>query len=168
MHQASQPLICRHQVSHGLAVLTLLDLSACATSFSPVPSAASSLGPSQDTTPGADIDTLVNRHTLGANDSKLEIASRLGTAAGCREQLAASAPDALPVVQAQTDAFSIESRPLADLLSDTDGLRKAVEAALGENYLAVLDGLMARRFGLSSGALDSVYPGVKPRDLGLV
>jgi hypothetical protein len=132
MQHASEPPICRRAVAHGLAALTLLDLSPCATSFSPVPSAASSRGPSQDTTPGADIDTLVSRLTWGANDTKLE------------------------------------SRPLADLLSDTDGLRKAVEAAAAEDYRAALDDLMARRFDLSSSALDSVYPGVKPRDLGLV
>jgi len=36
------------------------------------------------------------------------------------------------------------------------------------DYRAVLGGLMMRQFGLSARALDTVFPGVKPRDLGLV
>jgi uncharacterized protein (DUF1501 family) len=35
-------------------------------------------------------------------------------------------------------------------------------------YRAVLGGLLARQFGLSTKALESVFPGAKPRDLGLV
>jgi uncharacterized protein (DUF1501 family) len=35
-------------------------------------------------------------------------------------------------------------------------------------YRAVLGSLMARQFGLSARALDTVFPGVKPRDLGLL
>lgn len=169
MHHASESPICRHQVLQGLAALTTPDLSACATRLSPVPSAASSLGRPQDATPGADIDPFVNCLTLAADDTKLESASRLGTAACCRERFAASASDALPVVvQAQIDAFSIENRPLADLQSDAEGLREAVEAVAGEDGRAMLGGPMARSFDLGSGALDPVYPGVKPHDQGLL
>ena len=35
------------------------------------------------------------------------------------------------------------------------------------DYRAVLGGLLARQFGLSARALDTVFPGAKPRDLGL-
>jgi len=36
------------------------------------------------------------------------------------------------------------------------------------DYRAVLGGLLERQFGLNARALDTVFPGVKPRDLGLV
>jgi len=134
MQHANEPTIRRRAVLHGLAALTLLDLGACATSSSTAPSPPTSPGTPPVAASSAVMYTLVNRVTWGANDSELERASRLGVAAYRREQLDARAPEALPtLVQDQINALSIQRRPLADLLADTEALRKAVETAVGED-----------------------------------
>ena len=134
MHHPAEPPIRRRAVLRGLSALPLLGVGACAT----VPSAALPPPPSPGSAPGAApraaVYTLVNRLTWGANDGEIERASHLGAEAYRHEQLAARASEALPaLVQTQIDALSIQRRPLADVLADTEAQRKAADTAVGED-----------------------------------
>ena len=80
---------------------------------------------------------LVNRATWGAQAQELEQASLLGPAAWVRMQLQAPPPsptqDGLPPwVQDRINAMSIQRLPLDQLMTEVDGLRRAQDAAVGE------------------------------------
>ena len=95
---------------------------------------------------------LVNRATWGANGADLARASELGAAQWVRMQLQPPAPaadqDGLPTwVQDRIQAMTISRLPLDGLMSEMEALRRAQDAAVGEEPRRVAQQRYQRELG---------------------